>query len=173
MNRIITFCCDIDSMLNGGIPLNKITEFCGVPGIGKTQMGFQLSVNTTIPEIFGGVQGKTIYIDTEGSFSAHRIREMSIHLIDHLKIKLIVIDSIAYPFRKEFSDLHLKTRLLLSLAQNLMNIAETFNLAIVLMNQVTTKITTTNNNNEQQQAPPPQPTTSILVPALGENWAHI
>ena len=26
-------------MLGGGIPLGKITEFCGVPGIGKIQLG--------------------------------------------------------------------------------------------------------------------------------------
>jgi len=33
----------MDNMLEGitvnGIPLGKITEFCGPPGIGKTQLG--------------------------------------------------------------------------------------------------------------------------------------
>ena len=34
---IVTFCQKIDSMFGEGIPLGKITEICGVPGIGKTQ----------------------------------------------------------------------------------------------------------------------------------------
>ena len=35
---IITFSQQLDEMLGGGVPLCKITEFCGAPGIGKTQM---------------------------------------------------------------------------------------------------------------------------------------
>jgi len=27
-------------MLGGGVQISKITEFCGAPGIGKTQIGF-------------------------------------------------------------------------------------------------------------------------------------
>jgi RAD51-like protein 2 len=30
----------IDKMLGGGVPLGKMTEFCGIPGIGKTQVGY-------------------------------------------------------------------------------------------------------------------------------------
>ena len=37
--RIVTFCEGLDDMLGGGVPVGKITEFCGAPGIGKTQMG--------------------------------------------------------------------------------------------------------------------------------------
>jgi len=37
---IVTFCAGLDDMLGGGVPLGKITEFCGAPGIGKTQMGY-------------------------------------------------------------------------------------------------------------------------------------
>lgn len=32
----------IDKMLGGGVPLGKMTEFCGIPGIGKTQVGLEL-----------------------------------------------------------------------------------------------------------------------------------
>ena len=35
---IVTFCAGIDDMLGGGVQTGKITEFCGAPGIGKTQM---------------------------------------------------------------------------------------------------------------------------------------
>ena len=35
---IITFSEQLDSLLGGGVPLTKITEFCGAPGVGKTQI---------------------------------------------------------------------------------------------------------------------------------------
>lgn len=37
---IITFSEGLDNMLGGGVPLCKITEFCGAPGVGKTQMWY-------------------------------------------------------------------------------------------------------------------------------------
>ena len=37
-NHIVTFSARIDAMLGGGVPVGKITEFCGTPGIGKTQL---------------------------------------------------------------------------------------------------------------------------------------
>ena len=44
----------------------------------------QLAVNTTIPEKFGGVEGESIYIDTEGSFVAARASEIATGLVTHL-----------------------------------------------------------------------------------------
>ena len=36
---IVTFCAKLDGMLGGGgVPIGKLTEFCGPPGIGKTQL---------------------------------------------------------------------------------------------------------------------------------------
>lgn len=35
---IVTFCASIDEMMGGGVALGKVTEFCGAPGLGKTQM---------------------------------------------------------------------------------------------------------------------------------------
>lgn len=85
--RITTSCSDLDKILGGGISCRDVTEigkppisfteigkqqvivliFClfsagGVPGIGKTQIGIQLSVNVQIPREFGGLGGKAIYI---------------------------------------------------------------------------------------------------------------
>lgn len=34
---IVTFSAQVDGMLGGGVPLGKITELCGAPGVGKTQ----------------------------------------------------------------------------------------------------------------------------------------
>ena len=36
---IVTFSAALDEMIGGGIPVGKITEFCGAPGMGKTQFG--------------------------------------------------------------------------------------------------------------------------------------
>ncbi|PKK73319.1 hypothetical protein RhiirC2_344464 [Rhizophagus irregularis] len=38
---ISTSCEAMDQMLGGrGVPVGKITEFCGAPGMGKTQLGY-------------------------------------------------------------------------------------------------------------------------------------
>ncbi|CAH2222643.1 DNA repair RAD51 homolog 3 isoform X1 [Pelobates cultripes] len=76
---------------------------------------------------------------------------------DTTMIKLIVVDSIAFPFRHDFEDLSLRTRLLNTLAQQMISMAKQHNVAVVLTNQMTTRI---------------GPTESMLVPALGESWGH-
>lgn len=35
---IVTFCSQLDDALEGGLPVGKTTEICGVPGTGKTQL---------------------------------------------------------------------------------------------------------------------------------------
>jgi len=72
-------------------------------------------------------------------------------------VRLLVIDSVAFHFRRDFEDMALRSRLLSILAQTLIDLAERFDLAVVLTNQVTTKF---------------KANTSQLVPALGESWAH-
>lgn len=37
---IITFCSALDNILGGGVQLTKITEVCGAPGVGKTQLWY-------------------------------------------------------------------------------------------------------------------------------------
>ncbi|XP_072043905.1 DNA repair protein RAD51 homolog 3-like [Amphiura filiformis] len=210
---IVTFCQDLDEMLGGGVQLGKITELCGAPGVGKTQICMQLCVDVQIPQCFGGVGGEAVYIDTEGSFIAHRVADMAKAAVQHCtcisassqsteeqealstftvnhilsgihvfrchnytelialvnllpdfvteknKVHLIVIDSIAFHFRHDFDDMSLRTRLLNGLAQNLIRIATHQNLAVVLTNQMTTKVGGHNGH-------------SHLVPALGESWGH-
>ncbi|KAG9300620.1 hypothetical protein G9A89_005220 [Geosiphon pyriformis] len=209
---ISTSCLAMDEMLGGcGVPIGKITEFCGAPGIGKTQLGMQLAVNVQIPKSLSGPGGEAIYIDTEGSFIAKRVQEIAIstvsslneHLKDstdplldvntilskihyfrvheyvellavvkvlddflkeHPEVKLVVIDSIAFHFRQTFSDMALRTRLLNGLAQDLTKHAHKFQLAIVLMNQMTTRFGLNTGSLVTNQP--------ALVPALGESWAH-
>ncbi|XP_053563357.1 DNA repair protein RAD51 homolog 3 isoform X2 [Bombina bombina] len=204
--NIISFCSTLDEILGGGVPLTKITEICGVPGVGKTQLCMQLAVDVQIPECFGGLDGEAIYIDTESSFMLERIVDIAnacvlhcnlitqahqeedhikamrtftidsilshiyyfccrdyvellaqIHLLpdfleQHLKVKLIIIDSFASPFRHDFDDLSLRTRLLSGLAQQMISLANHHKLAVILTNQMTTRI---------------GPNQSMLIPALG------
>ncbi|CAI7867817.1 unnamed protein product [Closterium sp. NIES-54] len=74
-----------------------------------------------------------------------------------LQVKLVVIDSVTFHFRHGFTDMGLRSRLLASIARELLAIADEHNVAVVLVNQVTTKV-----DGE----------VSRLVPALGESWAH-
>lgn len=211
--KIITFCGDLDGMLGGGIASGQVTEFCGVPAVGKTQLGIQLAIDVQIPAAFGGLGASAVYIDTEGSFMVERVVEIAdactrhlkklainngtaaqleaaskvsrdgmlanIHffrvrdyteqlavtqmlpsfIANHPEVKLIVIDSIAFHFRQDFQDMAQRTRVLAEMAQKLMHLAEEKDLAVVLMNQVTTKVLDNNRGSK-------------LVPALGDSWAH-
>ncbi|XP_062887959.1 DNA repair protein RAD51 homolog 3 isoform X1 [Mobula hypostoma] len=208
---IVTFSSALDEILGGGVPVAKVTEICGAPGIGKTQLSIQLVVDAQIPECFGGQGGESVFIDTEGSFIVERVaavaqaavhhchliaesgqdeaqreavEEFSVssilsriyyfrchdyvellaqaHLLDdflaeHHKVRIVVIDSIAFPFRHHLEDLSLRTRLLNGLAQQLITMANKHSVAVVLTNQMTTRF------GEAQ---------SSLVPALGESWGH-
>ncbi|XP_078446135.1 RAS associated with diabetes protein 51C [Wolffia australiana] len=196
---ITTFSGELDEILGGGIHCNEVTEIGGVPGIGKTQLGIQLAVNVQIPVRYGGLGGKAIYIDTEGSFMVERASQIAeacitdlhivednmqannflsnifyfricscteqIAVINHLEkfmeehedVKLIVIDSITFHFRQDFDDFAHRTRLLSGISLKLMKLAKRFGLAVVLLNQVTTKFI---DGSFQ------------LTLALGESWSH-
>lgn len=54
---------------------------------------------------------------------------------------MIVVDSVTFHFRQDFDDMALRTRVLSGMALKLMNLAKRFSLAVVLLNQVTTKHT--------------------------------
>ncbi|XP_061643844.1 DNA repair protein RAD51 homolog 3 [Phyllopteryx taeniolatus] len=74
------------------------------------------------------------------------------------KVRLLVIDSVAFPFRLHFDELRTqRTRLLNGLAQQLISMATKHDMAVVLSNQMTTRL---------------QGGQSQLVPALGESWGH-
>lgn len=76
------------------------------------------------------------------------------------KIKLVVIDSIAFFFRSYNGDYSQRGRILLSLAQNLRKAAHVHHVAIVVTNQMTTKIQQGTSGG------------SVMVPSLGESWGH-
>lgn len=84
LKRIVTFCSELDTVLGGGVTLGQITEFCGVPGVGKTQIGIQLAVDVQIPQQYGGLGGAAVYIDTEGSFMLERVVDMAEAAVRHI-----------------------------------------------------------------------------------------
>ncbi|XP_041655570.1 DNA repair protein RAD51 homolog 3 [Cheilinus undulatus] len=208
LTNIVTFCSQLDTALNGGLPIGKTTEICGTPGTGKTQLSLQLAVDVQVPPCFGGLGGQVVFVDTEGSFLLQRVTNIATaavkhcsllveddeqrvamttfsvetilsniflvrchdyvellaelqllpdFLSEHPKVRLLVIDSVAFSFRQHFGELSQRTRLLNGLAQQLIAMATSHNLAVVLTNQMTTRL---------------QGSKSQVVPALGENWGH-
>ena len=81
---IITFSKTLDEMLGGGVSMGEVTEICGLPGAGKTQLAMQLCVNVNLPQQVGGSCGQAVYIDTEGSFSPERCQSMADALVRHV-----------------------------------------------------------------------------------------
>ena len=71
-----------------------------------------------------------------------------------VQVKLVVLDSVTFHFRQDSRDMAQRARVLAGLAQCLTRLAAQRKLAVVLINQVTTKV----SDND----------TSHLIPALGE-----
>ncbi|KAI9180222.1 hypothetical protein LWI28_002502 [Acer negundo] len=76
---------------------------------------------------------------------------------EHKDVKLVIVDSITFHFRQDFDDMALRTRVLGGISLKLMKLAKEFSLAVVLLNQVTTKFT---EGSFQ------------LTLALGDSWSH-
>jgi DNA repair protein RadA len=77
IGKITTGSKALDELLGGGIETKTITEFYGEYGSGKTQICHQLSVNVQLPPERGGLSGRAVYIDTEGTFRWERIEAMA------------------------------------------------------------------------------------------------
>eukprot|EP00798_Chlamydomonas_sp_ICE-L_P027140 gene27140-2371_t len=73
--KVVSFCADLDRILGGGVQPGHVTEFCGVPGVGKTQLCIQLAVDVQIPPTFG---------DTEGSFMVERAHDIATAAVKHI-----------------------------------------------------------------------------------------
>ncbi|XP_015252801.1 PREDICTED: DNA repair protein RAD51 homolog 3 [Cyprinodon variegatus] len=78
-------------------------------------------------------------------------------LRDRPKLRLLVIDSVAFPFLQLHDDLSQRTRLLQGLGLQLVSMATSQNIAVVITNHMTTRL-----RGSQSQ----------LVPALGDIWGH-
>ncbi len=89
VRHIVSFSQAVDMLLGGGLPLAELTEIVGLPGVGKTQLAMQLAVDTLLPEKYGGVEGCTVVIDAEGSWSGaaggDRLWSMANALVEHVR----------------------------------------------------------------------------------------
>ncbi|MAG11171.1 DNA repair and recombination protein RadA [Candidatus Pacearchaeota archaeon] len=173
IHYITTGSKNFDGLLGGkGVESRSITEAFGAYGSGKTQLGLTLAVNVQLPKEKGGVSGKTVFIDTEGTFRPSRIKQIAEGLganpekvlknimvarafnSDHQMlllekvsemvktgepIKLMIIDSLTAHFRAEYSgrgQLADRQQKLNRYMHDLMKLAETYNLAVYVTNQV-------------------------------------
>ena len=82
---ITTYSKNIDRLLGGGVALGSVTEICGMPGLGKTQLSMQLCATVQIPNSYGGREGEVIYMDTEGSFNSGRMKQIANSMLDWIK----------------------------------------------------------------------------------------
>ena len=232
-------------MLGGGFSPHEVTEIVGLPGVGKTQLAMQLCVDAAIPHAFGGVEGESVYVDSEGSFSPERVCGMAQELVSHLQsssrkrsaqdmsgnstgggrkvlqesftvefvlesihvmrvldeacqaatifslpaflkkrqeagkqVKLVVIDSIAFHYRCSTAEYQTRTKSLATIAAFLNDLAHTFHVAVVVINQMTTRVGNVNANINLNPVGSVQMRVGNVknevrfVPALGESWAH-
>ncbi|TET89340.1 MAG: DNA repair and recombination protein RadA [Methanomassiliicoccales archaeon] len=77
IGRITSGSKALDELLGGGFESQAIIELYGEFGSGKTQIAHQLAVNVTRPEDEGGLEGETVWIDTENTFRPSRISQMA------------------------------------------------------------------------------------------------
>lgn len=69
---------NLNALLGGkGVETGAMTEAYGAFGSGKTQLGLTLAVNAQLPKEHGGANGKSVYIDTEGTFRPDRVRQIA------------------------------------------------------------------------------------------------
>ena len=95
--RIATGSQELDDLLGGGAETGSVIEFFGEFRTGKTQIMHQLCVNVQLPEEKGGIEGRALYIDTEGTFRPERIIQMAEGLdLDHKKILKNIVFGRAY-----------------------------------------------------------------------------
>lgn len=76
--RITTGSKNLDQLLGGGIETQAMTEFVGEFGTGKSQICMQLCVTSQQPPEQGGLGGKVLFLDTEGTFAPQRIHSIAV-----------------------------------------------------------------------------------------------
>jgi len=166
---------ELDRILGGGFQSGKLTEVYGPFKSGKTNLAHTIAVTVQLPKKQGGLEGATIYIDTENTFSRSKIARIAqrfglppeevltkifharIYSSDHqdqmiLKaetlcktrnVRLIVLDSLMALLRAEYVGIGMLARrqaVLNNMIHALSRIAETYNVAVLLTNQVATKM---------------------------------
>jgi DNA repair protein RadA len=77
IGRLNTGSKALNELLGGGFETQAITELYGEFGSGKTQIAHQLAVTVTMPKEDGGLEGDTLWIDSENTFRPSRVGQMA------------------------------------------------------------------------------------------------
>ncbi|CAK1550495.1 unnamed protein product [Leptosia nina] len=182
--HINTGCVSVDKLLNGGLRVGTLTEVYGESGSGKTQLALQIaaqcgskgSVYICTESVFPvkrfnqicdyiqrdsckNINKEHTFIEhvTEGEDLLSCIRVRLPKLLKQKKISVIIIDSIASPFRIDVSNYVQRAEELRELGISLLNLAQNFNLAILCLNQVTSSFEKPDN----------------ILPSLGLSWSNM
>ena len=75
--KLTTGSSNVNKLLGGGVETQAITEFVGEFGSGKSQICMKLGITAQLPRTEGGLEGKVLFIDTEGTFAPQRIHQMA------------------------------------------------------------------------------------------------
>jgi DNA repair protein RadA len=95
--RLTTGTEQLDALLGGGIETQAMTEFIGEFGTGKSQICMKLCVTAQLPPEKGGLDGRVLFIDTEGTFSPKRICQIAERMgLDSQKILENIVYARAY-----------------------------------------------------------------------------
>lgn len=77
VRKLTTGCNSLDSLLNGGVETQSLTELYGEFGSGKSQLCHQLCVTVQLGEAQGGLNGGVLFIDTESTFRPERVQQIA------------------------------------------------------------------------------------------------
>ncbi len=72
MEKLGSGCIGVDRLLKGGFPLHQINFVYGEASTGKTVLAMQCAVETAVREF------KVFYIDSDGSFTPHRLESLMV-----------------------------------------------------------------------------------------------
>ncbi len=176
----------LDALLNGGLAPGCLTELCGPPGSGKSQLCTQLAARAAAV-----LQWSVLYVDSEARFSPDRFLdfvgglspaveaassrcfvlnasdELSFRrwtsmaalesLTEHFRPRLLIVDSVAAPLRLE-TDAAVRSHSLAELAAILKALTERRRLVVLAVNQIT-------GAAGQRRA-------AGVRAALGNTWSH-
>eukprot|EP01035_Chromulina_nebulosa_P017137 gene17137-22651_t len=176
IQNTLTICDPIIDKVVGGIKSKLVYEVSGEAGTGKTQLCLSLSVRQilqtlneskirTVAYISCGEVLSHIYIENcynSDNFLENLTSSLP-ELVQRRNVGLVIVDSIAGIVRSEYDTsnkenmIH-RSNILFRISKQLKWLADTFNLAIVVVNQVSQSI------SKQNQ--------SRIKPSLGLAWSH-
>jgi RecA/RadA recombinase len=121
----------------------------------KKSNGIAIDTSTLTVEKF--LSGIHVYRAHEQAELIGICNHLSAFIRLHPKVKVVIIDSIAFHFRQNLQNHSERARLLSALAQTLNQVAYDHKVAIVVTNHMAAKV---------------EKGSSRLVPCLGEQWSH-